>query len=236
VRPSGTVHRATTHAPATDPRDARRRLQLLYFRTHGCILVPDVLSGAQLLRVRAAYDRVVQTEREQWEAADPSERGAAFAPNLAGASIFELENDLLDVIDPPRLLPLLSQCLGEDLEIRQVQTRFDPPGNLGSMAPGSAAHDEATADKKTVLGWHRDRPNYHNNATGRSMWLKVFIYFYDVAEDGAPTALVPQTHLSDLHPRVLPDEVQADNMPGHIRAAGRAGTALLFGECVRQTG
>ncbi len=202
------------------------REELLYFRTYGCMLVPNVLVGEQLARLQQAYDRVVQIEYERWAATDLDTRGT-FAPDLDGAAIFEREPDLLDAIDPPRLLPLLSQCIGEDLEIRQVQTRYNPPGNLGSMGPGSAAHSEALTTGKTVLGWHRDRPNYHNNATGRSMWLKVFIYFYDVAENCAPTALVPQTHLSDLHPRVLPD-AQKEDMPGHIRAAGRAGTALLF--------
>lgn len=161
---------------------------------------------------------MLSVHRAEWEAADPSERGP-FEPDLDGAGIFEQEEDLLGVIDMPRVLPLLSQCLGEDLQIRQVQTRYNPGGDPAELAPGRSSPG--------VGGWHRDRSNYHNNATGRSMWLKVFIYFYDVTEDGGATALVPQTHLSDLHPRVLPADVK-DPMPGMIKAAGKAGTALLF--------
>jgi hypothetical protein len=44
---------------------------------------------------------------------------------------------------------------------------------------------------------------------------------------GFAQALVPKTHLSDIHPRTLPEGVRAD-MPGAVRAAGRAGTALVF--------
>lgn len=82
-------------------------------------------------------------------------------------------------------------------------------------------------DTEISGGWHRDRSNFNNNATGRSLALKVFYYFYDVHEDGGATMLVPQTHLSDIHPRTLPDAIK-DDMPGRVKAAGKAGTALIF--------
>ena len=144
----------------------------------------------QLLRVQQAYERVLAVHRAEWEVSDPAERGP-FEPDLAGCGIFEQEEDLLAVIDMPRVLPLLSQCLGEDLQIRQVQTRYNPGGgDPTSLGKGRDAISPG------IGGWHRDRSNYHNNATGRSMWLKVFIYFYDVTEDGGPTALVPQVNFA----------------------------------------
>ena len=192
----------------------RRRLQheLQYFREHGCIMVADALSSEQLARARQAYNRVLATTRGDWGAGDPP-----FEPELPGAKAFELEDDLLALVDVPRLLPLLSQCVGEDLQISGVTTRYNPGGD--ELAPG--------ARSRLKGAWHRDTANYHNNATGRSLALKVFINFYDVESDGGATLLVPRTHVSDIHPRTLPDAVQAD-MPGRVNSAGKAGSALIF--------
>jgi len=195
----------------TTAEQERLRRELRYFREHGCIMIPDALVGEQLTRTQQAYERVLGAAREEWEAEDPAERGP-FEPSLPGQEIFELEDDMLALIDNPRLLPLLSQCIGEDLQIRQVQTRYNPGLGDPSLAEEfvDPLHLKKAGDK--IPGWHRvrhpdpqpspphangkgmdcrqDRPNIHNNATGRSIWLKVFSYFYDVAEHGGPTALV----------------------------------------------
>ena len=77
------------------------------------------------------------------------------------------------------------------------------------------------------MQWHRDTGNFQNDATGRSLALKVFYYLYDVAENGGATALVPRSHTSDIHPRTLPDEIKQD-MPGYVISAGKAGSAVIF--------
>ena len=91
--------------------------ELRHFRTHGVIIIPDALVGEQLARAQRAYDRVLASARGEWEAADTACRGP-FGPSLDGSpSVFELESDLLGLIEVPRVLPLLSQCIGEDLQV-----------------------------------------------------------------------------------------------------------------------
>ena len=169
--------------------------------------------GEQLARARDAYERVLADARSEWEAsADATQRGL-FAPELPGLRVLEQEDDLLSLLEAPRVLPLLSQCIGEDLQCSDAFLRYNPGGG----------------DPSTVFsgGWHRDTGNWHNNATGRSLALKVFYYFYDVETNGGATALVPKSHTSDIHPRTLPDEIK-ENMPGHVITAGKAGTAVIF--------
>ena len=43
------------------------------------------------------------------------------------------------------MLPLLSQCVGEDLQISDVKNRYNPSAGGG--------------DPSNILGWHRDKVN-----------------------------------------------------------------------------
>jgi ectoine hydroxylase-related dioxygenase (phytanoyl-CoA dioxygenase family) len=178
------------------------------FRENGFLIIEDALAADQLSRVQAAYERVIAPFVDEWEASAAT--GGHDVPRA-----LEKEEALLELIENPRVVPLLSQVVGEDVQIRQVQTRY---------IPGNQPRDATVG----YTGWHRDKPNYHNAATQQSLWLKVFYYFYDVAEDGGPTAIVPRTHTSSLHPRNLDPPPLAIEMPGHVKVACKAGTALLF--------
>ena len=162
-------------------------------------------------------------KRQEWaDTADPTvliERdgkptpASVFAPEFPATQVLEQEDDLLSLIEVPRMLPLLSQCIGEDLQCEAAFLRYNPGGgDPGTIYSGA---------------WHRDTGNFQNNATGRSMALKVFYYFYNVAENGGATALVPGSHHSDIHPRVLPDDINND-MPGAVITSGKAGSAVIF--------
>ena len=157
----------------TTAEQERLRQELRYFREHGCIMIPDALVGEQLEKARAAYDRTLAASREQWEAADPAERGP-FAPDdqWGGLDVLETEDDMLALVDNPRMMPLLSQVIGEDLTLSSAFLRFNPGGG-----------DPA---KKFSGAWHRDTGNYHNNATGRSLALKIFYYFCERQRSRSP--------------------------------------------------
>ena len=114
-------------------------------------------------------------KEEEWEAEDPAERGP-FEPSLPGQEIFELEDDMLALVDNPRMMPLLSQVIGEDLTLSSAFLRFNPGGG-----------DPA---KKFSGAWHRDTGNYHNNATGRSLALKIFYYFCERPLPPPPSSLL----------------------------------------------
>lgn len=178
------------------------------FREQGYLVIEQALGDEQLSRVQAAYERVTAPYVAKWEAS--ASTGGFDVPRA-----LEKEEALLELIENPRVLPLLSQVVGEDVQIRQVQTRY---------IPGNQPRDATVG----YTGWHRDKPNYHNAATQQSLWLKVFYYFYDVTDEGGPTAIVPRTHTSSMHPRSIDPPPLATEMPGHVKVSCKAGTALLF--------
>ena len=230
LRPAGSATMATHPPPVTDPPDLERAAaftpsgtlseveqdtlvrETAFFQENGYLVIPGALAGEQLARVQAAYDRVTAPFLSAWE---PGERSTGKGSHDVPRAL-EKEEALLELIEHRRVVPLLSQVVGEDAQIRQVQTRYTPGNPLADPTGGTSS------------GWHRDKPNYHNAASQQSLWLKVFYYFYDVADNQGPTAIVPRTHTSHMHPRDLTPAPLRTKMPGHIKIACKAGTALLF--------
>jgi hypothetical protein len=198
--------RFTPSGVLTAAEQERLRRELRYFREHGCIMIPDALVGGQLRRARRAYDRRLAAARAEWRAGDAAVRaerdgvptpGHVFAPEFPAARVLEQEDELLALIEAPRLLPLLSQCVGEDLQCEAAFLRNNPGGG----DPGA-----------TFSGaWHRDTANHHNNATGHSLALKVFYYLYDVAPNGGGVA----------RPRSCPGRTPATSIRARCRTRSR---------------
>ena len=126
--------RFTPSGVLTPDEQSKLQRELRYFREHGCIMIPDALVGEQLERARQAYDRVLHTTWQEWEAVDPEARAKAAAggesgvPELPGLQVLEQEDDLLALVEVPRVLPLLSQCVGEDLQCSDAFLRYNPGG------------------------------------------------------------------------------------------------------------
>ena len=235
VTPAANPERAAAFTPSgrlSESEQQRLVNETALFREHGYLVIEQALGAEQLSNVQAAYERVIAPYVAEWEA---STRTGGFDVPRA----LEKEEALLELVENPRVVPLLSQVIGEDVQIRQVQTRY---------IPGKQPRDATVG----YTGWHRDKPNYHNAATQQSLWLKVFYYFFDVTEEGGPSAIVPRTHTSSMHPRDINPPPPANEMPGHVKVScryvlrstffptnkstqlnncdgpNRAGTALLF--------
>jgi hypothetical protein len=111
---------AFTPGGSLSEADCRRLVEeTSSFREHGFLIIPDALSAEQLARVQAAYNRVTAPFIDEWEAS--SCKAGHDVPRA-----LEKEEALLELIEHPRVLPLLSQVIGEDVQIRQVQTRYIP--------------------------------------------------------------------------------------------------------------
>ena len=148
------------------------------------------------------------------------------------AEAAEPEGDgiLLDMIDHPKLLPVVSAYLGDEVQLAGVSPRTYPPQSV-------------TEDRGMEAGsytfWHRDgsKPDGFTRPTDAHD-LKVFVNFADIPEDGGCTAIVPGSHkLGALPAEIFGSDafrhesgvgINLESMPNRVLFSVPAGTACIF--------
>ena len=180
--------------------------QRIFYETNGYLVLPDVLSPEELARVREAADRAEQEWRR-----DPARLGERREALQSVQAIIEYDPIFLDLLEHPRVFPIVREILGDDIALIDNDYYITPPMH------GPERHN----------AWHYDEGFtgvYHPRST---MMVKVFYALEDVPEDGGPTAFVPGSHRYPLDFK-MPVPSDIDSMPGHVRMAVKAGTAYLF--------
>jgi hypothetical protein len=178
------------------PTSAQRQ----QWEDEGYLVLEDALSGAQLERLQAAFDRWAREEKPAWlEGIAEGTRPAGFfdIPNA-----MEKNDIFIDLADHPSYYGLLMDFTDDDLIFLAPQVRLLPP----SPSP--------------YVGWHPDVP--HTNP----LHIKVQIYVEDVGPDQGAFAFVPRSHKPGAGP--YPRGGRLESMPGHKVFLARAGTAILF--------
>jgi ectoine hydroxylase-related dioxygenase (phytanoyl-CoA dioxygenase family) len=181
--------------------------QRLSWEANGYLLIEDALTPDELAAYRAAADDA----EERWRR----------MPELPGCRIPEfeeiegiLEYDLrfLDLLEHPRLFPLVREVLGPDIQMIDNGYYITPPGN---GVRGSAWHSDVA---------RRMRGVEHSRSV---MMVRLMIPLEDVAADGGATLVIPGSHRFPATveiPKVdLPEE-----MPGAVPLACKAGAAYFF--------
>ena len=103
--------------------------QLASFRENGFLLVDGVLEGAELAAVQRDYDALTAPLRAQWQAGVRDNDLGLQRESLYVRNAMEQSDALLSLIDRPKLLPLLSDIIGEDVQLRQVQVQSVMPSH-----------------------------------------------------------------------------------------------------------
>jgi len=182
--------------------------QRLSFETNGYLVIPGALAPEELARVREAANRAEAVWR-----ADPTRAGGRGANLSQVQAPIEYDDLLLDLLEHPRVFPLVREILGNDVSMIDNDYFISPPHT------SSHAH------------WHHDvgMPGvYHPRSV---LMVKVFYLLEDVAEDGGATLFLPGSHRYPMDFR-LPQVEDPLAMPGHVKMAFPAGTAYFFnGRC-----
>jgi ectoine hydroxylase-related dioxygenase (phytanoyl-CoA dioxygenase family) len=164
--------------------------QRLFFETNGYVVLPDALSPNELARVREAADRAEAAWR-----ADPSRLGLR-KPNLEQVQApIEYDDLFLDLMEHPRVFPIVREILGDDVSMIDNDYFLSPP------------HSESHT------GWHHDVGMgrvYHPRSV---LMVKVFWLLTDVDPDGGATAVLPGSHRYPLD-FPLPRPQTPEEMPG----------------------
>src|SRR6266511_867094 len=165
------------------------------FDERGFILLENFFTSAELERLLAAIDEVAGRVRT--------------AKGLRSDEPFALRNALtqheavLDLIDHPRMLPLVVDAIGWNIQIRTTHLDYRPPYpeglDAGELGRGSGA--DHTAGYKNLV-WHPDLAGpYLFEAPSRDgllpfMEIKVGYYLSDLsARNSGAICLVPGSHL-----------------------------------------
>jgi len=196
------------------------------FDEQGFIVIEDFFSQVEFDRLLRAIDEVAARVRE--------EKGLGENDPFALRNALTQHEAFLDLIDNPRILPLVVDAIGWNIQIRTTHLDYRPPYPKdlvpGELGTGEGA-DHAAGYKNLV--WHPDLAGPHlfeaPSLDGRLpfMEIKVGYYLSDLTQhDSGAICLVPGSHrrppdeLRGMNYRVPEDQFIELNVP--------ANTALLW--------
>lgn len=189
---------STTPSPAMTPE------QRLFYETNGYLVFPEALTANELAQVRAAADRAESLWR-----ADPTRLGNRGPKLHQVQAIIEYDDLFLDLMEHPKIFPIVRELMGEDVVMIDNDYFITPPS------------------VQTHAHWHVDvgLPGvYHPRST---LMVKVFFLLSDVPPRGGGTALLPGSFRYPMDYQ-FPKVDDPAQMPGAVRMEYPAGTAYLF--------
>jgi|AP95_1055475.scaffolds.fasta_scaffold12578_4 ectoine hydroxylase-related dioxygenase (phytanoyl-CoA dioxygenase family) len=196
------------------------------FDERGFVVLEDFLTPGELARLSAAADEVVgRIQREK---------------GLGAESHFQVRNALahhdafLDLVDHPRILPLVVDAIGWNIQIRTTHLDYRPPYpedlREGEVGVGKGADQEAGYRN---VAWHPDlaSPELFQapSLDGRLpfMEIKVFYPLFDMTEsDCGNLWLAPGSHKRT--PRELTEMGRRVPEEQTLELKLRAGSAVLW--------
>jgi ectoine hydroxylase-related dioxygenase (phytanoyl-CoA dioxygenase family) len=195
-------------APSAPPVPAAMTAeQRRFFAANGYLVLPGVLPPAELAAVRRAADEA----EARWRA-DPDLPGTRIPEFIEIADIMEHHPLLFDLVEHPRLFPLVREVLGPDVALIDHAYYITPPGG---RIDGTAWH----TDVRTRL-----RGVHH---AGSTMMVRTMIALTDIAPDGGATLVLPGSHLQP-DDSAIPAPATPEEVPGAVPLACTAGSAYFF--------
>ncbi len=196
------------------------------FRTQGYLLVPDALDSIGLERMHAAYEKIRRDTEPAWRRAIADRSGKGVYGHGAAAHVitdlYHYDPLFLDLANNPRIIPILEQVVGPDLQLTEA---------IGHNHPaGTPAHIE----------WHRDWPPWSHPT--QILKAKVFYYLEEITEDMGAFSVVPGSHTRPDDPPGSTNsfsteasavaapytDAQLEAMPAMQKLGAPAGTAVIW--------
>ena len=194
------------------------------FEEKGYIILENFFAESELARLLDAIDEVAIKVRQT--------KGLGSGDPFAIRNALAHHEAFLDLIDHPKILPLIVDAIGWNIQIRTTHLDYRPPypKSLEAGAVGSGKGADQQAGYRNVL-WHPDLANLFEAASLDGllpfMELKVFYVLSDLTESNAGNLwLVPGSHkrtpqeLREMDFKVDPAEAVELRLP--------AGTAVLW--------
>jgi ectoine hydroxylase-related dioxygenase (phytanoyl-CoA dioxygenase family) len=174
------------------------------FLEDGYLVVPNALTPTELAPLRKA----ARAAEARWRA-DLSLPGVRRHDLEQVLGIMEHDPVLFDLIEHPRIFPLVRDLLGPDVMMLDHDYFMTPPG------------------AEIPFGWHFDFNMPAVDHPRSLLMVKVFYVLEDIPENGGATLILPRSHRTPLDVEMPNAEVPED-LPGALRMALPAGSAYLI--------
>jgi ectoine hydroxylase len=197
--------------------------QIERFNADGFLVLPDLFVGDEVATLRAALPAIYA---EDTPANIREKRGG----EVRTAMGLHLRHPAYDrVVRHPRLIEPAFQLLGDRLYVQQVKI------------------NTKAAFEGEVWQWHYDFATHHaEDGVPAPLALNLHIFLDDVSEFNGPLWFIPGSHKRGPVPAALDTETTSYPLwcvdretvaglvaeGGIVSATGRAGTALIFGDCL----
>lgn len=199
---------STIHPPISNAEN-----QLAQFHEQGYFVIEDALDAFGVERVRTAYEAVQRDTEQAWKemvASGVYKGGYGNGPDAHTMNnLHEYDTLFLDIANNPKIIPLLKEITGPDLQTMEIVAHCHHAG--------TNAH----------TGWHRDWPEWsHPKYTLKT---KVFYFLDDQDADMGCFSLVPGSHKRvEKPPRDEYVNGTLEEMPGLTKIMGKAGSAVVW--------
>lgn len=196
------------------------------FEEKGFVVFEDFLAQAEVDRLLLAIDEVAERVR--------AAEGLGSSDPFAVRNALSQHEAFLDLIDHPRMLPLVVDAIGWNIQIRTTHLDYRPPYPEG-MTPGDVGVGKG-ADQEAGyrnVAWHPDLATdtlfLAPSLDGRLpfMEIKIFYVLYDMTESNCGNLwLVPGSH--KRKPEELRDAGRVVSPEEAVELKLRAGSAVLW--------
>jgi ectoine hydroxylase-related dioxygenase (phytanoyl-CoA dioxygenase family) len=181
--------------------------QRLFFEANGYLVIENALSADEIETLR----QVTAEAEARWRR-NPDLPGSRIPEFEQIEGIMEYHQVLFDLVEHPRVFPLVWKVVGPDIQVIDHAYYITPPG--GTLK-GSAWHTDLG---KRVHGVFMPRS---------TLMVRVIYALDDVPANGGPTLVLPGSHrfMSDFP---IPGVERPEDMPGCVALTCRAGTAYFY--------
>jgi phytanoyl-CoA hydroxylase len=176
------------------------------FERDGFLVLPGALSPDEVARLRDAAHRA----ESSW-LASPTRIGSDEKYLRTVDPIIEYGDEFVDLLDHPRVFPLVRELVGDDVAIIDTSYFISPPRQ------GWGFSSE----------WHHDETLTREHPAPIPIFVKVFFPLTEVGPDDGPTAVLPGSHrrpLADDPPSVADPR----ELPGMRLMTAAPGDVYLF--------
>lgn len=197
--------------------------QLEQFDRDGLLILPDLFSGEEVAAMTEALGEAMREDT-------PANVREKFSGEVRTAMGLHQRSELFrKLVRHPRLIGPARQLLDEDFYAQQVKV------NIKAAFDGEAWQ------------WHYDFATHtHDDGVPKPLALNLHIFLDDVDEFNGPLHFIRGSHREGPAPTVLDTETTSYRLwvaqreavarlvkeHGLISAKGRAGTVLIFGDCL----
>ncbi|HBL25819.1 MAG TPA: hypothetical protein DD490_03185, partial [Acidobacteria bacterium] len=170
----------------------------------GYLVLPNALTPTELAPLRAA----ARAAEARWRA-DLSLPGVRRSDLEQVLGIMEHDPVLFELLEHPRVFPVVETLLGPDVMMLDHDYFMTPPG------------------AEIPRGWHFDFDMPAVDHPRSLLMVKVFYVLEDIPQNGGATLVLPRSHRTPRGTEMPNTEVPED-LPGAVQMALPAGSAYLI--------